>query len=124
MNSSILHVEDGEYLISKILKPVQLKFDQRRKNGGREVYASNNTPHQILFLLIKSRRMRWARYVARMGEEERCLGVLVGKPDGKRPLGRSRYRWIILKWIFRKWDGEGARNGLIWLSVCTRGGHL
>jgi len=31
--------------------------------------------------------------------------------------------WILLKWIFRKWDGE-ARTGLIWLSIGTGGGHL
>jgi hypothetical protein len=48
-NSSKLRVENGGYLISKILKAFQFEFDQRRKNGGREVHASSNTPHQILF---------------------------------------------------------------------------
>jgi hypothetical protein len=42
---------------------------------------------------IKSRRMRWAGHVARMGEEREVHRVLVGKPEGKRPLERSRYRW-------------------------------
>jgi len=37
--------------------------------------------------------MRWAGYVARMGERRGVYGVLVGKPEGKRPLGRSRRRW-------------------------------
>ena len=40
--------------------------------------------------VIKSRRMRWAGHVARMGEDR----VLVGKPEGKRPLGRPRRRWV------------------------------
>jgi hypothetical protein len=43
--------------------------------------------------LGKSRRMRWAGHVARMGEERKVYKVLVGKPEGKRPLGRPRHRW-------------------------------
>jgi hypothetical protein len=42
--------------------------------------------------VIKS-RMRWAGHVARMGEERGVYSVLVGKPEGKRPLGRPRHRW-------------------------------
>jgi hypothetical protein len=42
---------------------------------------------------VKSRRMRWAGHVARMGEERKLYKVLVGKPEGKRPLGRPRRRW-------------------------------
>ena len=43
--------------------------------------------------VIKSRRMRWAGHVARMGERRGVYRVLVGKPEGKRPLGRPRRRW-------------------------------
>ena len=43
--------------------------------------------------VVKSRRMRWARHVARMGEERGVHRVLVGKHEGKRPLGRLRRRW-------------------------------
>jgi hypothetical protein len=42
---------------------------------------------------IKSRRMRWAGLVAFMGKEKELYNVLVGKPEGKRPLGRPRRRW-------------------------------
>jgi hypothetical protein len=42
---------------------------------------------------VKSGRMRWAGHVARMGEERKLHKVLVGKPEGKRPLGRPRRRW-------------------------------
>jgi len=38
--------------------------------------------------------MRWAGHVARMGEERRVYTVLVGKPEGRRPLGRPRRRWV------------------------------
>jgi hypothetical protein len=42
---------------------------------------------------IKSRRMRWAGHVARVGEGRGVYKVLVGRPEGKRPLGRPRRRW-------------------------------
>jgi hypothetical protein len=42
---------------------------------------------------VKSRRMRWAGHVARMGEERKVYKVLVGKPEGKRLLGRPRRTW-------------------------------
>ena len=44
--------------------------------------------------VIKWRRMRWAGHVACMGEEWEAYRVLVGKPEGKRPLGRPRLRWV------------------------------
>jgi hypothetical protein len=44
--------------------------------------------------VIKSRRMRWAWHVARMGEKRKAYRILVGKPEGKRPLGRPRRRWV------------------------------
>jgi len=44
--------------------------------------------------VIKSRRMRWAGHVARMGKEREAYRVLVGKPEGKRPLEGPRRRWV------------------------------
>jgi len=44
--------------------------------------------------MTKSRRMRWAGHVARMGEGRGLYRVLVGKPEGRRPLGRPRCRWV------------------------------
>jgi hypothetical protein len=43
--------------------------------------------------MVKLRRMRWAGHVARVGEDRDVHRVLVGKPEGKRPLGRPRHRW-------------------------------
>jgi hypothetical protein len=48
----------------------------------------------IIIIIIKSRRMRWAGHVARMGEKRNVYRLLVGKPEGKRSLGRPRRRWI------------------------------
>jgi hypothetical protein len=53
-----------------------------------DLYSSPN-----IVRVIKSRRMRWAGHVARMGERRGAYRVLVGKPEGRRPLGRSRRRW-------------------------------
>ena len=54
-----------------------------------DLYTSPN-----IVTVIKSRRMRWAGHVARMGEERGLYRVLVGKPEGKRPMGRPRRRWV------------------------------
>ena len=53
-----------------------------------DLYSSPN-----IVPVIKSRRMRWAGHVTRMEEGRGVHKVLVGKPAGKRPLGRSRHRW-------------------------------
>jgi hypothetical protein len=47
----------------------------------------------IIIRVIKSRRMRWAGHVARMGEGRGAYRILVGRPEGRRPLGRPRCRW-------------------------------
>jgi hypothetical protein len=44
--------------------------------------------------IIKSRRMRWAGHVARMGEKRNAYMVLLGNPEERRPLGRPRRRWV------------------------------
>jgi hypothetical protein len=51
-----------------------------------------------------------------MGEEKGVYRVLVGKPEGKRPLVRPRRRWIILGWISRRWD-VGIWTGLGWPRI-------
>jgi hypothetical protein len=44
--------------------------------------------------MIKSRRMVWGGHVARMEEKRNAYRILVGKPEGRRPLGRPRHRWV------------------------------
>jgi hypothetical protein len=48
----------------------------------------------IIIIIIKSRKIRWAGHVARMGEKRNVYRLLVGKPEGKRLLGKSRRSWI------------------------------
>jgi hypothetical protein len=54
--------------------------------------------------MIKSRRMRWAGHVARMGETRNAYRILMGKPEGKRPLGRPRRKWMDNR-SYIGWDG-------------------
>jgi len=67
--------------------------------------------------------MRWAGHVARMCEERMAYRVLVGKPEGRRPLGRPRRRCWIIGWISRRWD-LGICTGLGWPRIETGGGRL
>ena len=53
-----------------------------------DLYSSPN-----IVWMIKSRRMRWAERVAHIGERRDVYRILVGKPEGKRPLGRPRHKW-------------------------------
>jgi len=93
-----------------------------RKLHNEELNVLYSSPNTVL--VIKSRRMRWAGHVLCMGERRGVYRVLVGKAEGKRPLGRPRHRREdIVRWIFRKWD-VGAWTGLIWLRKGTGGGHL
>ena len=74
--------------------------------------------------MIISRRMRLAGHVARIGERGSVYRVLVGKHEGKRPLGRPRIDgWIIVRCIFRKWD-VCVWTGSNWFRIGTYGGHL
>jgi hypothetical protein len=62
-----------------------------RKLHSEELHNLYSSPD--IFRQVKSRRMRWAGHVGRMGEERKVYKVLVGRPEGKRPLGRPRRRW-------------------------------
>jgi hypothetical protein len=63
-----------------------------RKLHNEELNNLYSSPSIIR--IIKSRRMRWAGHVARMGEKRTCIGYWWENPERKRPLGRPRRRWI------------------------------
>jgi hypothetical protein len=62
-----------------------------RKLHNKELHNLYSSPDIIR--QVKSRRMRWPGHVAHMGEERNVYRVLMGKPEGKRPLGSPRHRW-------------------------------
>jgi hypothetical protein len=68
-----------------------IKVDWRKlhKEKLHNFYSSPN-----IIRMIKSRNMRWAGHIARMGDKRNAYRMLVGKPEGKRPLGRERRRWV------------------------------
>jgi hypothetical protein len=63
-----------------------------KKLHNCELYNLYSSPSIIR--MIKSRKMRWAGHVARMGEKRNACRILVGKPEGKRPLEGPRLRWV------------------------------
>jgi hypothetical protein len=63
-----------------------------RKLHNEELHNLYSSPSIIR--IIKSKRMRWTGNVARMGEKRNVYRLFVGKPEGKRPLGRPRRRWM------------------------------
>jgi len=68
--------------------------------------------------------MRWAGHVARMGDGRGLYMVLVGKPEGRRPLGRPRRRWEDKIKVDLKEVGCGIWTGSSWLRIGKGGGHL
>jgi hypothetical protein len=72
-------------------KPKREEDGSWRKLHNDELH--NLYSSQTIVRVIKSRKMRWARHVARMGEGRGVYRVLVARPEGKRPLGRPRRRW-------------------------------
>ena len=91
---------------------------ERRKLHNEELNDLYCSPN--IFRIIKSRRMRWAGHVARVGERRVEYSVLVGKPEEKRPLGRPRRRWednIKVDLQEEGWghglDGAGSRWGQV-----------
>jgi hypothetical protein len=73
-------------------------FGPKREEDGSWRTMHNDELHSLysspnIVRAIKSRRMRWAGHVARMGEAKSVYRILVGRPEVKRPLGRPRSRW-------------------------------
>jgi hypothetical protein len=64
--------------------------------------------------IIRSRRMRWAGHVARMGEKRNAYRLLEGKPEGKRPLEKPRHRWVN---NIRMDLGEVGWGGVDWIDL-------
>jgi hypothetical protein len=93
-----------------------------RKMHNRELHNLYLWPDIIR--QIKSRRMMWAGHVAHIGEGRNLYRVLLGKPEGKSPLGRPRRRWENgIKWILRRLFG-GVWFGFTWRRIGIVGGLL
>jgi hypothetical protein len=78
-------------VLRRIFGPKREEDESWRKLRNNELHSLYSSPNIVR--VIKSRRMRWAGHVARMGEGRVVYRVVVGMPEGKRPLGRPRRRW-------------------------------
>ena len=93
---------------------------RQQENGEYQITRSLMicTPHRVLFGIIKSRRMRWAGNVARIRERRGAYRVLVGRPDGNRPLGRPRR---VLENNIKMVLPEVGWGGVGWIAVAEDG---
>jgi hypothetical protein len=69
--------------VLRSVKEYEMKWRKLHNEELRDLYSSPS-----IIRMVKSRRMRWAEHVARKGEKRNAYRLLVGKPEGKRPLGR------------------------------------
>jgi hypothetical protein len=83
-----------------------------RKLHNDELHDLYSSPNIVR--VIKSRRMRWAEHVACVGEGRGAYRVLVGRPEGKRPLGRPRHRW---EYNIKMDLGEIGIDGANWIRL-------
>ena len=98
-------------------KKNEITRDWRRLHDG-DLHDLSSPPPPHVSRMVKSCGMRCARHVARKEGRRNTYRGLVGRSDGKSSLGRPRRRIyrIILKWIFKKWDGvwTGLIRSMIW----------
>jgi hypothetical protein len=78
-------------VLRRIFGPEREEDGSWRKLHNDELHSLYSSPNIVR--VIKSKRMRWAGHVARMGDERGVYSVLVGRSEVKRPLGRPRRRW-------------------------------
>jgi hypothetical protein len=79
-------------VLRRIFGPKRKEDGLWRKLHNDELHSLYSSPNIVR--VITSRRMRWAGYMAHMGEEKDVYRVLVGRPEGKRPLGRPIHRCV------------------------------
>ena len=110
-------------VLKRILRPERDKVTgELRKLHNEEVNDLYPTPK--IFRLMKARRMIWVGHLALMGQGTAVYRILLGKPEGKRPPGRTRCRWEDNIKMDLQQVGCGVWTKLSWLRIETVGGHL
>ena len=100
------------------------------KTNNNDINSNSNNNNNNLYSppnivrVIKSRRMRWAGHVAHMGEERGMYRVLVGKPEGRKSLGRPRRRWVDNIRMDLQEVECVCMDWMVWPRIETGGGRL
>jgi len=119
----VCHIEEHRQRVfeNRVLRRIFGPNRDWRRLHNAEIHDLNNLPNDNR--LMKSRRMRLTGHVASMGEKRDAYKILVGKPQGRRPFGRPKYRLennIKMDLQEIKWGW----SGLFWLKIGTSGGLL
>jgi hypothetical protein len=85
-----LTLREVDRLENRVLRRIFGPKRDEVTGGWRKVHISSPS----IIRMTESRRMRWAGHVARMGEKRNAYWILVGKPEGKRQLEKTRRRWV------------------------------
>jgi hypothetical protein len=126
----VAHIEGGIRLRVIENRVLRIIFAPKRDQVTREWSKLHNEELNDLYYshsiirVIKSRRMRWAGHVARMGEGRGVYRVLVGKPEGRRSFGRPRHRCEDNIKLDLQEVGCGVWTGSSWLRLGTDDGYL
>jgi len=110
-------------VLRRIFGPRRVEVtEELRRLHNKELNDLYSSPNIVR--VIKLRRMRWAGHVARMDEERGVYRVLVGKPEGRRPLGRPRRRWVDIRMDLQEvgcgymdWIGLAQDRDRWWMLV-------
>jgi hypothetical protein len=100
----------------RIFGPKRDEVTDWNKLHNEELHNLYSSPSKIR--MIKSRRMRWAGYVTWMGIKRNAYRILVGKPEGKRPLERPRRRWV---YNVKRDHREIGWDGVDWIDMAQDG---
>jgi hypothetical protein len=107
-------------VLRRIFGPKREEDGSWRKLHNDELHSTYSSPNIVR--VIKSRRMRWAGHVAHLGEGRSVYRVLVGRPEGKKPLERPRHRWENNIKMEHREIGIDKRPGFSWLRIGSSGG--
>jgi hypothetical protein len=108
--------------LSAVVQFGKIYVREWRKLHNEKLHDLYSSPSIIR--IIKSRRIRWAGHVTQMGEKRNSYRLLVGKPEGKRQLGRPRTRWMDNIRMNLGEVGWCVVDWMVWLKIGTGGGFL